>query len=727
MSRDPARSNRNESRLITVGVLLGIFVLGCQSESPSPPPGAPPEAPAPADPVPGSVAPSEPTVEQTGPVLGDPNAAIDNGASVTPDPADREASGSFFGDFQAGPGRGTETDAVKRPVPEWLEARAAAQRATVSQFHVFHDFQFEDRIDASGIRFRHRIVDDAGKVYKAVHYDHGNGVAIADVDGDGRQDIYFVTQVGRNELWRNVGAGKINLDTGSFQDITEQAGVALANSIGVSASFADTDNDGDADLFVTTVRGGNVLFENDGRGRFTDITESAGVGYTGHSSAAVFFDYNRDGLLDLFVANVGVYTSDESAPANSELPASRYYVGFKDAFAGHLKPEREESSILYQNLGGNRFENVTEQTGLVDVSWSGDASPLDVNEDGWPDLYVLNMQGHDEYYENEGGEKFVKKSRQVFPKTAWGAMGIKVFDFNNDGRMDIYITDMHSDMAEDIGPEDEKLKSAAMRYEPESLLRSGGMSIYGNAFYRNEGNGKYTEISDQIGAENYWPWGLSVGDLNADGYVDAFVASSMNYPFRYGVNSVLLNDQGQTFLDSEFILGVEPRRNMQTEIPWFRCDCDGADRAHRECEGQSGQIVVWGALGTRSSVIFDIDQDGDLDIVTNEFNSPPMVLVSNLSEKTQVRFLKVKLVGTQSNKSGIGAKVIVRADGQTFTKVHDGQSGYLSQSLCPLYFGLGKADSVDAIEVIWPSGVEQSVTDGIEVNRLIEVVETHSG
>ncbi len=136
----------------------------------------------------------------------------------------------------------------------------------------------------SGIGFVHRIVEDAGIVYKAVHYDHGNGVSAADVDGDGRHDLYFSNQIGGGQLWRNAGGGR-------FEDVTAQAGVALKDRIGVTGSFADVDNDGDQDLFVTTVRMGNALFRNDWKGRFTDVTKQSGLEYAGHSSGAVFFDY----------------------------------------------------------------------------------------------------------------------------------------------------------------------------------------------------------------------------------------------------------------------------------------------------------------------------------------------------------------------------------------------------------------------------------------------------
>ena len=134
-------------------------------------------------------------------------------------------------------------------------------------------------------------------------------------------------------------------------------------------------------------------------------------------------------------------------------------------------------------------------------------------------------------------------------------------------------------------------------------------------------------------------------------------------------------------------------------------------------------MTILGALGTRSSVIFDLDDDGDLDIVTGEFNSEPMVLISNLSDKKAIQYLKVKLVGEASNRDGLGAKVTVTAGSQSYVKVHDGQSGYLSQSLYPLYFGLENTDKIDQIEVLWPSGRTQIVTGPVEVNALIEIKE----
>jgi hypothetical protein len=250
-------------------------------------------------------------------------------------------------------------------------------------------------------------------------------------------------------------------------------------------------------------------------------------------------------------------------------------------------------------------------------------------------------------------------------------------------------------------------------------------------FFRGLGEGKFEEISDKIGAENYWPWGLSVGDLNADGWEDVFITSSMNFPFRYGVNSVLLNNRGKEFLDSEFILGVEPRRGGRTAKPWFKLDPEGEDKDHPLVQDHKlvAPVDVWAALGSRSSAIFDLDNDGDLDIMTNEFNDVPMVLISDLASKKAVRFLKIKLQGTQSNRDGPGAIVNVITTSGTYTKVHDGVSGYLSHSVLPLYFGLGDEDTrVAGIEVTWPSGVKQKeIRSDDPSGQTIQITEPLSG
>lgn len=602
-----------------------------------------------------------------------------------------------------------------------LEANKQKQIAAAKEWKVIHDFQFTDRRAESGIQFEQWPVDDGAKDYKAVHYDHGTALAAADVDGDGRTDLYFVNQIGGNELWRNLGGGK-------FENITRTAGVALADKVGVAASFADIDNDGRPDLFVTTVRMGNVLFKNLGGGKFRDITADSGltVKRPAHSSGATFFDFNRDGLLDLFVANVGVYTRNEKGRGG-------FYLGRSDAFQGWQFAARSEQSVLYQNLGGGKFEDVSKKMGLEHRGWSGDATFCDLNQDGFPDLYVPSMSGEDKFYENDRGQRFVDKTAAYFPKTPWGAMGVKFFDFNLDGLMDLYVTDMHSDMTtaqikagdQDFSPAFEKQKSdvwCSVEWSP-LAKQTATNCILGNAFYQNLGGGRFTEVSGKLGAETYWPWGVTVADLNADGYEDMFVTAGMGYPLRYAINSLLLNDGGQRFVDSEFVLGVEPRAGNRIEKEFFTLDCDGADKKHPLCRGTNGTLSVLGTLSSRSSIALDLDDDGDLDLVTNEWSDKPQVLISNLSEKRKPQFLKIRLVGTQSNRDGLGATVKVHCGAKTFHRFHDGKSGYLAQSAAPLYIGLGDAAQIDRIEVLWPSGKQQVLTDKLAINTSLTITE----
>jgi enediyne biosynthesis protein E4 len=606
---------------------------------------------------------------------------------------------------------GTDRKVVRMPAEDAgaasFASRKAEQEKAARGLSAFHDFRFRDRLPESGITFVQHPTDDSAKFYKPNHYDHGNGLAAADVDGDDLVDLYFVNQLGGNELWRNRGGGR-------FENVTAAAGVGLADRVGVSASFADVDNDSDPDLYVTSVRAGNVLFENDGKGRFRDVTKESGLEYSGHSSGAVFFDYDRDGLLDLFLVNVGRYTTDEKGRGG-------YFVGFADAFSGHLKPERTEKSRLYRNLGNRRFADVTDEVGPLETGWSGDASFTDFDADGFPELYVLNMQGDDHYFTNVGGKRFVDKTAEHFPKTPWGTMGIKFFDFDNDGRQDLLLTDMHSDMSEEIGPEREKLKSR-MQWT-DAFLQGGANNVFGNAFYSNAGKGRFEEISDRIGAENYWPWGPSVDDVNADGWEDVFIASGMGFPFRYGPNSLLVNDRGRKFVDADLLLGIEPRRGGKTAAPTFDVDCATEGAGRKACVGEKGPITVAGTLSSRSSVIFDLDGDGDLDIVTNEFNAVPQVLVNDLTQRKRVHFLRVRLVGRASNRAGLGATVRVHAGPLVLTKYHDGKSGYLSQSAIPLYFGLGAAPKVDRVEVLWPSGRKSVVEKNVVVGGTLLVSE----
>lgn len=599
-------------------------------------------------------------------------------------------------------------------VSSQLRQAAEAQVRAAASLKVEHDFKFTDRLPATGIRFRHQMTDDSGRNEKAIHYDHGSGVAVADVDGDGLLDVYFANQIGGNQLWRNRGDG-------TFEDITARAQVAVAGRVSVAVAFADLDNDGDADLIVTTVREGNVLFENLGNGEFRDVSDAAGWKTRFHSSGIVVADFNKDGLPDVFITSIGRYTTDQKGRGG-------YWVGMTNAFSGHLFPERSEPALLYWNAGGLKFKEAGVAAGVASAGWSGDAISCDINEDGWPDLYVLNMQGDDHLFVNIGGTRFEDQTARYFPKTPWGAMGVGLMDHDLDGRFDLLVTDMHSDMTApqaklrrgfNIGPEREKSTAWCAATWTDQFLQGASNNVFGNAFYKNLGAGKFVELSDRLGLETFWPWGVSVADVNGDGYEDVFVTAGMGHPFPYAINSLLLNTAGTGFRNAEFLLGIEPRRDGRVSKTSFTLDCDGPDQGNPLCQGKPGTVAVNASLSTRSSVFFDIDGDGDLDLVTNEFDDVPQVLVSDLAGRRPLHRLEVTLVGTASGRDALGAVVRVQAGGKSLSRYHHGKSGYLAQSRMPLYFGLGAAAAV-SVEVVWPSGVRQTVTDGIPANgRLV--------
>jgi enediyne biosynthesis protein E4 len=206
----------------------------------------------------------------------------------------------------------------------------------------------------------------------------------------------------------------------------------------VGATFADFDNDGHQDLYVTSTRGGNVLFRNLGNGTFKDVTKEAGLACVAHSQTAVFFDFDNDGLLDLFVTNTAQWT------LQAYDQAAHYFPGLPDFWDMAGSPI--EHNILYRNNGDGTFTDVTAKSGLAGKGWGGDVAVFDYNDDGYLDLLVTNMFGASQLYRNNRDGTFTDVTKEVLGKTSWGAIGSKVFDFNNDGRLDLLMVDMHSDM-----------------------------------------------------------------------------------------------------------------------------------------------------------------------------------------------------------------------------------------------------------------------------------------
>jgi hypothetical protein len=553
--------------------------------------------------------------------------------------------------------------------------------------------------------------------FKINLYDHGCGVAVADFDGDGFDDVYFVNQLGRCALYKNKGDG-------TFEDVTDRARVGLGDRICVAAVWCDYDNDGYPDLYVTSTRGGNVLFLNNGNGTFTDVTEKAGVKCVAHSQTAVFFDYNNDGHPDLFVTNTAQWTLNKARGA-------RFFPGPNDFW--DMAKSAPENHILFRNNGNGTFTDVTRSAGLEGKGWGGDVAVFDYDDDGHLDLFVTNMFGANQLYRNNGNGKFTEVTKTVLGRTSWGAIGCKALDFNNDGHLDLFVTDMHSDMWWPFSRDPRSVPSSILtRKYPHVMGYSYKMAqgapdlekqyadtfnikydevVFGNTLFKRLPSGKFEEVSDKANLETFWPWGIVTGDFDNDGYLDIFIPAGMGFPYSYWPNSLLMNNGNESFTDRASIQGIDPPL--------------GGEYMEEPIAGQPA------SRSSRAAAVADFRHVGRLDLVVNNFNDRAHYFRNEFPQKNWVQF---RLTGAKrngdasdepvkkSNRDAIGALVTIHLGKEVMVRQVETAGGYLSQSTRTLHFGLGDRDRIDRVEVRWPSGRRQRI-DAPAINQLHPVEE----
>jgi hypothetical protein len=561
--------------------------------------------------------------------------------------------------------------------------------------------RFQDVTADSGIKFTHHFLDsESGSHYQVNPYDHGSGVAVADVDGDGKEDIYFCDFLGPNALYKNLGGMH-------FEDVTAKAGVAVDRSLSVGAAFGDFDNDGHPDLYVTSYRGGNRLFHNKGDGTFEDVTVKAGVGYVGHSNGATWFDCDNDGDLDLYVCNIGKFTKD-TVSQEADYAYAGVALPFAQVAAAPDARNPGEADLLYVNRGDGTFKDEAAERGVDSSEWNGDVTVSDIDRDGDLDLYVSNMFGKNHLYENTGGGHFREITDSALVRTSWGGMGARFFDANDDEWPDLYVVDMHSDMwtkSDSLA----QVQAGVKFNNPLGLSVGGGKPIeknedsqskatlFGNTFFEGQGVLKFQERSREAGLENWWPWGVTVGDFDNDGHEDLFVPAGMGFPYPYWPNQLLHNEHGK-FVDVARAAGIEPPQGGET-IPGKQIGGKPMTRS------------------SRAGAVCDFDADGDLDLVVANFNGPPYLLRNDSPKK---HALMLQLLD-RNGRPAFGARVRIAVGGRAIHRELANAGGYLTQSSAILHVGIGDALAVERIDVDYPAGAHTFALEKPKIDEVLRV------
>lgn len=571
--------------------------------------------------------------------------------------------------------------------------------------------------EQSLIEFENRLTStNEFNIYKYRNFYNGGGVGLGDVNNDGLPDIYLTANMESNKLYLNRGNWE-------FEEVTEQAGVGGKRAWSTGVSMTDINGDGWLDIYVCNsgdVAGDNKeneFFINNGDGTFTDRAEELGLADHGFSTHAAFFDYDKDGDLDIYVLNNSYRSIGSFNLKENERP-------IRDSLGGDK---------LYRNDGPGttswQFTDVSEKAGIYGsvIGFGLGVVVSDLDKDGWQDLYISNDFFERDYlYLNNGDGTFREELESQMQSISNASMGVDAADLNGDGAPEIFVNDML--------PEGEERFKTTMTFENWDKYRHNLEHDYYHQFTRNTlhlnqgvvpGKGlHFSEIGRLAGVEaTDWSWSVLLADLDNNGQKDLYITNGiyqdiLNQDFIQYIASeevarMVITDEGVNYKE---LIDIIP----SNRIPNY------AYSGHPDLQFEN-KTEDWGlATPSHSSgaAYGDLDNDGDLDLVVNNVNMP-LFLYENTSDLKlpDQNYLKVELKGAGKNTLGVGAKVSIRSGSQQFYQEQYPNRGFQSSVDPRLNFGLGAFDQADTLEVIWPSG-KFSLLTGISANQTIVIKES---